>query len=163
MGAWCGVWGLCEIISLVGSMERTGLPVSIVGGSLQPREETEMEKCLRGVGGTGAKSSLVQRFLSDTFHASYDPTIRSLQNLQMRRSYSHSSPEDVYQRVVRERGVSFALHITDTAGQEEYASIRHQWISENEAFIVGYAINNYSSFERLGELPSSPFALYSPL
>ncbi|KAJ7031706.1 ras protein [Mycena alexandri] len=44
------------------------------------------------------------------------------------------------------------LEVLDTAGDEEYANLRDQWVREGQAFILVYSIASRSSFDRLGVL-----------
>ncbi|CEL61462.1 Protein ras-2 OS=Neurospora crassa (strain ATCC 24698 / 74-OR23-1A / CBS 708,71 / DSM 1257 / FGSC 987) GN=ras-2 PE=3 SV=2 [Rhizoctonia solani AG-1 IB] len=41
------------------------------------------------------------------------------------------------------------LEIVDTAGQEEYATLRDQWIREGEGFILVYSIASRRSYDRI--------------
>jgi GTPase KRas protein len=46
-------------------------------------------------------------------------------------------------------GESCILEILDTAGQEEYASLRDQWIRNGEGFVLVYSITSRLSFTRI--------------
>ncbi|KAF8242526.1 ras-domain-containing protein, partial [Wilcoxina mikolae CBS 423.85] len=46
-------------------------------------------------------------------------------------------------------GRSVIFEILDTAGQEEYAGLRDQWIGESQGFLVCYSISSRSSFIRI--------------
>lgn len=58
------------------------------------------------------------------------------------------------------------LEVLDTAGQEDYVSLRDQWIRDGEGFVLVYSISSRSSFQqikmfynqirRVKESPSSP-------
>lgn len=85
---------------------------------------------LLGAGGVG-KSALVLRFSEDRFQSDYDPTLEDLY------------PDKVH--VVD--GISIKLDILDTAGQEEYESMRRNWISQGDAFMVVYSVTEQVSFE----------------
>jgi GTPase KRas len=93
-----------------------------------------------GMGGVG-KSSITLRFLTDVFIEEYDPTI-----------------EDSYQKTIVVDGTSEKVEIVDTAGQEEYDTMRDCWARNGEAFVVVYAINDRISFDevetRIQELKS---------
>ncbi|KAL4068266.1 ras family-domain-containing protein [Scleroderma yunnanense] len=41
------------------------------------------------------------------------------------------------------------VEVIDTAGQEEYATLRDQWVREGQGFILVYSIASRSTFERL--------------
>jgi len=41
------------------------------------------------------------------------------------------------------------VEVIDTAGQEEYATLRDQWVREGQAFILVYSIASRATFERL--------------
>ena len=62
----------------------------------------------------------------------YDPTI-----------------EDSYRKQVVIDGQSAMLEVLDTAGQEEYAALRDQWIRDGEGFVLVYSITSRASFSRL--------------
>ncbi|THH11798.1 hypothetical protein EW145_g423 [Phellinidium pouzarii] len=62
----------------------------------------------------------------------YDPTI-----------------EDAYRKqLVVDNRMCF-VEVIDTAGQEEYATLRDQWVREGQGFILVYSIASRSTFERL--------------
>lgn len=46
-------------------------------------------------------------------------------------------------------GQSCMLEVLDTAGQEEYVSLRDQWIRDGEGFVLVYSISSRSSFQRI--------------
>ncbi|KAJ7860200.1 P-loop containing nucleoside triphosphate hydrolase protein [Mycena olivaceomarginata] len=41
------------------------------------------------------------------------------------------------------------VEVIDTAGQEEYATLRDQWVREGQGFILIYSITSRSTFDRL--------------
>ena len=43
------------------------------------------------------------------------------------------------------------LEILDTAGQDEYRTLRDQWIREGEGFVLVYAVNSRKSFKAIEE------------
>eukprot|EP00027_Filamoeba_sp_ATCC50430_P014477 CAMPEP_0168571534 /NCGR_PEP_ID=MMETSP0413-20121227/17398_1 /TAXON_ID=136452 /ORGANISM="Filamoeba nolandi, Strain NC-AS-23-1" /LENGTH=181 /DNA_ID=CAMNT_0008604415 /DNA_START=8 /DNA_END=550 /DNA_ORIENTATION=+ len=90
----------------------------------------EVKIALVGGGGIGAKTALAKRFLHNYFFTEYAPTI-----------------EDTYHSKRTIDGEDVILHILDTAGQEEFAAMRPQIISQNEGFLVGYSIRSRDSFE----------------
>ncbi|KAL2137132.1 hypothetical protein VTI74DRAFT_8764 [Chaetomium olivicolor] len=84
-----------------------------------------------GDGGCG-KSSITLRLVRSQWTSDYDPTI-----------------EDSYSVTRRIDGITYHLHLTDTAGQEEY---RGMWASSNlssDAFLLVYDITSRDSLDAL--------------
>ncbi|KAN0135541.1 ras protein [Lactarius tabidus] len=82
-----------------------------------------------GDGGVG-KTALAVQFTLNCF--TYDPTI-----------------EDAYRKqLVVDNRMCF-VEVIDTAGQEEYATLRDQWVREGQGFILVYSIASRATFERL--------------
>ncbi|PSR71273.1 hypothetical protein PHLCEN_2v12787 [Hermanssonia centrifuga] len=76
-----------------------------------------------GDGGVGKTALAVQ---------TYDPTI-----------------EDAYRKqLVVDNRMCF-IEVIDTAGQEEYKTLRDQWVREGQGFILVYSIASRATFERL--------------
>lgn len=46
------------------------------------------------------------------------------------------------------------LEVLDTAGQEEYVSLRDQWIRDGEGFVLVYSISSRASFQRIKKFNS---------
>ena len=90
--------------------------------------------CLLGAGAVGM-SAIVIRFLKNEFKNEYDPTI-----------------EDSYNTFHQIDGVTHKLELLDTAGQEDFAALRHEWIRQNETFIIVYATHWKSTFEHAKDL-----------
>lgn len=86
--------------------------------------------------GSGAvgKSSVVVRYHRGSFTETYDPTI-----------------EDSYQKQDEIDGKACILDILDTAGQEEYSSLRDQYMEKGMGFILMYQITTPQSLEALRE------------
>ncbi|KAI8909649.1 ras protein [Gorgonomyces haynaldii] len=84
-----------------------------------------------GGGGVG-KSALTIQFIQGQFVDEYDPTI-----------------EDSYRKQCIIDNETALLDILDTAGQEEYAAMREQYMRTGEGFILVYAINSRPSFEEM--------------
>jgi len=84
-----------------------------------------------GDGGVG-KTAITIQFCLKHFVETYDPTI-----------------EDSYRKQVTIDGQSCMLEVLDTAGQEEYTSLRDQWIRSGEGFLLIYSITSRSSFARI--------------
>jgi len=67
-----------------------------------------------GAGGVG-KSSLTIRFIRNIFVSAWSPTI-----------------EDEYRKAVSVDDVVSILHILDTAGQDEFTTMRAQWMTDKD-------------------------------
>ncbi|KAK9712474.1 RAS2 protein [Basidiobolus ranarum] len=89
---------------------------------------------LLGDGGVG-KTALTLQLCSAHFVENYNPTI-----------------ENVYRKQVVIDDKACILEVLDTAGQQEYSTLREQWIREGEAFLLVYCITERSSFERLEDI-----------
>ncbi|CAF1103296.1 unnamed protein product [Brachionus calyciflorus] len=83
---------------------------------------------LLGSGGVG-KSALTQRFIHGSFSEGYDPTI-----------------EDCYQKNIEVNNETCQLEILDTAGTEQFSSMRDVYIKSGDAFVIVYSINSISTF-----------------
>ncbi|KAF8528066.1 ras protein [Hysterangium stoloniferum] len=82
-----------------------------------------------GDGGVG-KTALAVQFTLNCF--TYDPTI-----------------EDAYRKqMVVDNRMCF-VEVIDTAGQEEYAALRDQWVREGQGFVLVYSIASRATFDRL--------------
>ncbi|KAF8602997.1 hypothetical protein BDV93DRAFT_397320, partial [Ceratobasidium sp. AG-I] len=57
--------------------------------------------------------------------------------------------EDVLRHSVMVDGEATSLEIVDTAGQEDYAVLRDEWIHQGEGFILVYSIASRRSYERI--------------
>lgn len=86
---------------------------------------------LLGDGGVG-KTALAVQFTLNCFIETYDPTI-----------------EDAYRKQLLVDDRMCLVEVIDTAGQEEYATLRDQWIREGQGFILVYSITSRVSFERI--------------
>ena len=75
-----------------------------------------------GAGGVG-KSALTLRFTHGSYVADYDPTV-----------------EDQYTAHVSIDGQAVSLDILDTAGQEEYASLRHTFMDQVDGVMLVFSI-----------------------
>jgi len=93
--------------------------------------------CTLGDGGVG-KTALTIQLCSNHFVEFYDPTI-----------------EDSYRKQAVIDGECVNLEILDTAGQEEYSSLRDQWIRTCEGFIVVFDLTSRSSFNQLPSFKES--------
>ncbi|GAA5991572.1 hypothetical protein JCM5350_002620 [Sporobolomyces pararoseus] len=59
--------------------------------------------------------------------------------------------EDSYRKHAIIDDEPYLLEILDTAGQEDYTSLRSQWIREGDGFLVVYSTTSRSSFLRIHE------------
>jgi len=87
-----------------------------------------------GDGGVG-KSCLTIQFTQNHFVREYDPTI-----------------ENSYRKQITIDDEACILDILDTAGQEEYAVMRDQYINSGEGFLLVFSLTSRSSFKSLAEL-----------
>lgn len=84
-----------------------------------------------GDGGVG-KTALAVQFTMNCFVETYDPTI-----------------EDAYRKQLLVDHKMCFVEVIDTAGQEEYSTLRDQWVREGQGFVLVYSIASRSSFDRL--------------
>lgn len=90
----------------------------------------EYKVTLLGAGGVG-KSALTLRIISGVFTPTYNPTV-----------------EDYYRHDTMVDGVGPCIvEILDTAGTEQFASMRQLYISNCKAFALVYSIDDRSSFD----------------
>lgn len=89
----------------------------------------EYKVVVLGSGGVG-KSALTVQFVSNTFMEKYDPTI-----------------EDFYRKEIEVDGRPCVLEILDTAGTEQFASMRDLYIKNGQGFVVVYSITNHQTFQ----------------
>eukprot|EP01091_Cochliopodium_minus_P001558 TRINITY_DN1142_c0_g1_i1.p1 TRINITY_DN1142_c0_g1~~TRINITY_DN1142_c0_g1_i1.p1 ORF type:complete len:190 (-),score=37.10 TRINITY_DN1142_c0_g1_i1:210-779(-) len=87
--------------------------------------------CVLGDGAVG-KTALTIQFCSSIFVENYDPTI-----------------EDSYKRQATIDDEPCIINVLDTSGQDEFQSLRSQWIRDSEAFLLIYTITQKNSFEQL--------------
>ena len=85
------------------------------------------------LGGEGVgKSSLTFQFIQNRFIDDYDPTI-----------------EDSFRKSVIIDNEACLLEILDTSSQEEFSSMRGQYIRNGDGFICVYSITSRSSFDEM--------------
>eukprot|EP00993_Chasmostoma_nieuportense_P004156 NODE_4841_length_733_cov_46.927393_g4679_i0.p1 GENE.NODE_4841_length_733_cov_46.927393_g4679_i0~~NODE_4841_length_733_cov_46.927393_g4679_i0.p1 ORF type:complete len:231 (-),score=53.94 NODE_4841_length_733_cov_46.927393_g4679_i0:39-638(-) len=87
-----------------------------------------------GSGGVG-KSALSIQYIQKKFVARYDPTI-----------------EDSYRKQMQVDGQDVMVEILDTAGQEEYAYMRAQYMRAGHGFLIVYSITEARGFEDCSDL-----------
>ncbi|PIC28534.1 hypothetical protein B9Z55_020410 [Caenorhabditis nigoni] len=88
----------------------------------------EFKVVVLGSGGVG-KSALTVQFVSSTFIEKYDPTI-----------------EDFYRKEIEVDGQPSVLEILDTAGTEQFSSMRDLYIKNGQGFVVVYSITSQQTF-----------------
>merc|ERR1712093_341363 len=86
-----------------------------------------------GAGGVG-KSGLTLQFCAGKCPKRYDPTI-----------------EDSYRKTTELDGRPVTLDILDTAGQEEYACLRAEYMTEGKGFVLVYSITDHGTFEEMNK------------
>lgn len=89
----------------------------------------EFKVVVLGSGGVG-KSALTVQFVSGCFMEKYDPTI-----------------EDFYRKEIEVDNSPCVLEILDTAGTEQFASMRDLYIKNGQGFVVVYSLTNHQTFE----------------
>jgi GTPase KRas protein len=87
-----------------------------------------------GSGGVG-KSAICIQFITSHFIEEYDPTI-----------------EDSYIKQITIDDEEIILDILDTAGQEEYTSMRDYYMRSGQGFILVYSITNDITFHEISSL-----------
>lgn len=96
-----------------------------------PEQSNDYRVVVFGAGGVG-KTSLVMRFIDDTFRDSYIPTI-----------------EDTYRKVISSNKAVCTLQITDTTGSHQFPAMQRLSISKGHAFILVYSLMSRQSLEEL--------------
>jgi len=78
------------------------------------------------------KQALIVQFVKHRFVPDYEPTI-----------------EDSYRKTLTIDGQTVMLDILDTAGQEEYAALKDQYMLTGEGFFLAYSVVDLHSFNEL--------------
>ena len=89
----------------------------------------EYKVVVLGSGGVG-KSALTVKFVTGKFMEKYDPTI-----------------EDFYRKEIQVDSVPSVLEILDTAGTEQFASMRDLYIKNGQGFIIAFSITSLQTFQ----------------
>jgi len=97
----------------------------------------EYKVVVLGSGGVG-KSALTVKFVSGTFMEKYDPTI-----------------EDFYRKEIEVDGAPSVLEILDTAGTEQFASMRDLYIKNGQGFVIVYSITSLQTFQDIRTMKDS--------
>ncbi|EFC42538.1 ras family small GTPase [Naegleria gruberi] len=91
----------------------------------------ELKIVVFGSGGVG-KSALIVQLIQNVFVEQYDPTL-----------------EDSYRKDTHIEKKPVILDILDTAGQEEFCTLRDQYIRQGEGFVIVYSVTNRNSFDEV--------------
>jgi len=94
----------------------------------------EYKVVVLGSGGVG-KSALTIQFVSNQFNEKYDPTI-----------------EDFYRKEIEVDQTPSVLEILDTAGTEQFASMRDLYIKNGQGFLLIYSLTNMQTLQDLAPL-----------
>lgn len=84
-----------------------------------------------GCGSVGKSASIIQ-FIQNHFIIDYEPTI-----------------EDSYRKQIKIDDDTYLLDILDTAGQEEYSTMRYQYMRTGEGFLLIYDITKRDTFNEI--------------
>jgi len=101
--------------------------------------------CILGSGAVG-KSALTMRYTTDIFRDFYDPTI-----------------EDAYRKEIEIDGKPVTLDILDTAGQEDFISLRSAWYRMKDGFLLVFSLNDENSLKELKKFRDQITDFYSDL
>ena len=93
------------------------------------RRMREFKVVILGSGGVG-KSAITMKFVTGNFMEKYDPTI-----------------EDFYRKEIEIDQAPAMLEILDTAGTEQFASMRDLYIKNGQGFIIVYSITSLQTFQ----------------
>jgi len=95
------------------------------------RSRGEFKLCVCGGGAVG-KSALTIQFINGAFIKDYDPTI-----------------EDSYRKQHHVDGHPCLLDVLDTAGQEDYTSLRPQYMRRGDGFLLVFSLIDRLSFDEV--------------
>mmetsp|Transcript_34740 Transcript_34740/g.59551 ORF Transcript_34740/g.59551 Transcript_34740/m.59551 type:complete len:187 (-) Transcript_34740:3-563(-) len=87
-----------------------------------------------GSGGVG-KSAVTLRFIRDEFIAIYEPTV-----------------EDAYRKHVETDGYIGIVEVIDTAGTEQFKSMRDLYYKNSDGFLLVCSVDSPSSFDEVCEI-----------
>ncbi|KAI1307929.1 GTP-binding protein Di-Ras2 [Halotydeus destructor] len=96
-----------------------------------PEQSNDYRVVVFGAAGVG-KSSLVLRFVKDTYKDQYVPTI-----------------EDTYRQVISCNKNICTLQITDTTGSHQFPAMQRLNISKGHAFMLVYSVTSKSSLDEV--------------
>lgn len=98
------------------------------------KNSTLVKVVMVGNGGVG-KSSLTLQFMYNDFPEAYEPT-----------------KADSYRKDVNIEGEDVNLDIMDTAGQEEYANVRDNYLRSGDGFLCLFSLTERESFKNTREI-----------
>ncbi len=101
--------------------------------ALGAREQETMLVSVLGAGGVG-KSACALRFVRDFFVRDWDPTI-----------------EDAYRKTFAVDGKQCVIELLDTAGQDDFQSLRHQWMEGKDGYVFVYSVDSKESLKELDQ------------
>lgn len=101
----------------------------------------EFKVVVLGSGGVG-KSALTVQFVSNKFMEKYDPTIEDFYRKEIEVVYFLCSKNAAF----KVDGQPCVLEILDTAGTEQFASMRDLYIKNGQGFVVVYSITSQQTF-----------------
>ncbi|KAI1289367.1 Ras-related protein O-RAL [Halotydeus destructor] len=102
--------------------------------TMKPAEALLVKVIMLGSGGVG-KSSLTLQFMYEDFVEEYEPT-----------------KADSYRKTIKLESGDILLDIMDTAGQEEYASVRDNYLRSGDCFALVFSITDRASFVAVDEI-----------
>lgn len=82
----------------------------------------------------GGKSSLIYRFVNNSYREEHDATI-----------------EDIFKINYEFNGMKCVIELIDTAGQQDYESIQNSCIAKADGVLLVYSIEDTDSFEKVKE------------
>ncbi|KAK6739375.1 hypothetical protein RB195_021042 [Necator americanus] len=115
----------------MGGGGRTGGGGTVAGRTASP---AVLRVVVVGGGGVG-KSALTIQFIQQYFVQDYDPTI-----------------EDSYTKQCFVDEDLCKLEVLDTAGQEEFCTMREQYLRSGSGFLIVFAVTDRNSFEEVRKL-----------
>lgn len=96
-----------------------------------PKPQETFHVSVLGTGGVG-KSALTLRFVRDFFVQDWDPTI-----------------EDAYRKPVDVDDETCLLDILDTAGQDDFESLRPSWMIDKDGYVFVFSLDQPQSLDEL--------------
>lgn len=104
---------------------------------------TLVKVIMLGNGGVG-KSSLTIQFMYEDFVEEYEPT-----------------KADSYRKTISLGDEEVTLDIMDTAGQEEYASVRDNYLRSGDGFLIVFSITDRATFANCSEIRDQILRVHS--
>ncbi|XP_019958557.2 rasd family member 4 [Paralichthys olivaceus] len=95
--------------------------------SLEVKEKTEVRLVFLGAAGVG-KTSIIQRFLKDTFEPKHRRTV-----------------EELHRKEYEVQGMKVTINIMDTSGSYSFPAMRKLSIQNSDAFALVYAVDDPES------------------